>query len=655
MAIRAAIASGVTMTYKILFNDAVAMTGGQANEGGLNVPQIARQVAAEGAKRVVVVTDEPWKYPKDTDWPRGLTVHHRDELDAVQRELSHVPGVSVLIYDQTCAAEKRRRRKRGTFPDPPKRVVINDLVCEGCGDCGVKSNCVSVQPLMTEWGRKRTIDQSSCNKDYSCLKGFCPSFVTVHGAKLKRGEGVAEPTDWPALPAPSLPLTNHPYGIIVTGIGGTGIVTIGAIVGMAAHLEGKGAGVIDMAGLAQKGGAVYSHIRIANTPAEIHAIRVAAAGADLVLGGDSVVVGNKKVLSAIKPGHTRVVVNTAEFLPGDFTRNADYSLPTERLKRAITAAAGPGLSHFVDASRLATALLGNSIGSNMFMLGYAYQAGALPLSAEAIEKAIEMNGEAVAMNVAAFRYGRRAAVDPAAVEALVKPAPELANDSLKLSQSFAETVDRRVAFLTAYQSARYARRYRDWVEKVRAAEANKAPGQCALTESVARYLFKLMAYKDEYEVARLYTDTSFVERVHSTFDGDNLRVEFHLAPPLLARRDPLTGEPKKMSFGPWLIGVLRVLAKFKFLRGTPFNPFGYSAERKTERSLVADYEKLLSEIVDRLTPGNHPVAVELASIPEKIRGFGPVKERHLIAAKAEEAALREQFDARTTPFLKAAE
>ena len=655
MAIRAAIASGVTMTYKILFNDAVAMTGGQANEGGLNVPQIARQVAAEGAKRVVVVTDEPWKYPKDTDWPRGLTVHHRDELDAVQRELSHVPGVSVLIYDQTCAAEKRRRRKRGTFPDPPKRVVINDLVCEGCGDCGVKSNCVSVQPLMTEWGRKRTIDQSSCNKDYSCLKGFCPSFVTVHGAKLKRGEGVAEPTDWPALPAPSLPLTNHPYGIIVTGIGGTGIVTIGAIVGMAAHLEGKGAGVIDMAGLAQKGGAVYSHIRIANTPEEIHAIRVAAAGADLVLGGDSVVVGNKKVLGAIKPGHTRVVVNTAEFLPGDFTRNADYSLPTERLKRAITAAAGPGQSHFVDASRLATALLGNSIGSNMFMLGYAYQAGALPLSAEAIEKAIEMNGEAVAMNVAAFRYGRRAAVDPAAVEALVKPTPELANDSLKLSQSFAETVDRRVAFLTAYQSARYARRYRGWVEKVRVAEANKAPGQCALTESVARYLFKLMAYKDEYEVARLYTDTSFLERVRSTFDGDNLRVEFHLAPPLLARRDPLTGEPKKMSFGPWLIGVLRVLAKFKFLRGTPFNPFGYSAERKTERSLVADYEKLLGEIVDRLTPGNHPVAVELASIPEKIRGFGPVKERHLTAAKAEEAALREQFDARTTPFLKAAE
>ena len=298
MAIRAAIASGTTMTYKILFNDAVAMTGGQANDGGLTVEQIARQVAAEGAKRVVVVTDEPWKYPRDTDWPRGLTVHHRDELDAVQRDLSLVPGVSILIYDQTCAAEKRRRRKRGTFPDPDKRVVINDLVCEGCGDCGVKSNCVSVQPLMTEWGRKRTIDQSSCNKDYSCVKGFCPSFVTVHGAKLKHGEGIAEPADWPALPTPSVPLMNHPYSIIVTGIGGTGVVTIGGILGMAAHLEGKGIGVIDMAGLAQKGGAVYSHIRIANTPEEIHAIRVAAGGADLVIGGDIVVVGTKKVLGA---------------------------------------------------------------------------------------------------------------------------------------------------------------------------------------------------------------------------------------------------------------------------------------------------------------------------------------------------------------------
>ncbi len=488
LAIRAAIASGVKMTYKILFNDAVAMTGGQANDGGLTVPQIARQVAAEGAARVIVVTDEPWKYPKGTDWPRGLTVHHRDQLDALQRELTTVPGVSVLIYDQTCAAEKRRRRKRGTFPDPDKRVVINDLVCEGCGDCGVKSNCVSVQPLMTEWGRKRTIDQSSCNKDYSCVKGFCPSFVTVHGAKLKKGEAAAEPAHWPDLPAPSIPLINHPYGIIVTGVGGTGVITIGGILGMAAHLEGKGVGVIDMAGLAQKGGAVYSHIRIANSPDDIHAIRVAAAGADLVLGGDIVVAGTKKVLSAIKPG-TRVVINSFEFMPGDFTRNADFSLPIERIKRAITAAAGHGVPHFVNVAKIANELLGRSIASNMVAIGYCYQIGALPLSAESIERAIELNGEEVPMNLAAFRYGRRAAVDPAAVEALIAPRPQQDNDSLKISQSFAETVDRRVAFLTAYQNARYARRYRALVETARAAEAEKAPGQCGLSEAVARDLF----------------------------------------------------------------------------------------------------------------------------------------------------------------------
>ena len=654
LAIRAAIASGVTMTYKILFNDAVAMTGGQANDGGLTVPQIAQQVAAEGARRVVVVTDEPWKYPKDTEWPKGLTIHHRDELDAAQRELATVPSVSVLIYDQTCAAEKRRRRKRGAFPDPDKRVVINDLVCEGCGDCGQKSNCVSVQPLMTEWGRKRTIDQSSCNKDYSCVKGFCPSFVTVHGAKLKKGESVAEPAHWAALPEPSKPLANHPYSMIVTGVGGTGIVTLGAVLGMAAHLDGKGVGIIDMAGLAQKGGAVFSYIRIANTPEDIHAIRVSAGGADLVLGGDIVVVGNKKVLSAIKPGNTRVIVNTAEFLPGDFTRNPDFSLPTERLKRAITGAAGNANSHFVDASRLAAALLGNSIGANMFMLGYAYQLGALPVSGEALEKAIELNGEAVAMNLAAFSYGRRAAIDPAAVQALVAPAQTEANDSLKLSESFDEAIARREAFLTAYQSRRYARKYRALVNAVAKAEAEKTPGMTGLAEAVAHYLFKLMAYKDEYEVARLYTDTGFLQRVRAQFDGD-LRLEFHLAPPMLAKADPATGEPKKMSFGPWVLRLFGALKKFRFLRGTPLDPFGYSAERRTERQLIADYRALIETVLSELSPGNHATAVALASIPEKIRGFGPVKQRHLAAAKAEEVALLEQFKASPAPLLKAAE
>src|SRR3989454_923142 len=462
MAIRGAIAAGVNITYKILFNDAVAMTGGQPNDGGLTVPQIARQVAAEGARRVVVVTDEPWKYPRGTDWPRGLTIHHRDHLIPIQQELAAIPGVTVLIYDQTCAAEKRRRRKCGRFPDPDKRVIINELVCEGCGDCGVKSNCVSVQPLETEWGRKRTIDQSSCNKDFSCVKGFCPSFVSVHGAKLKRGPGIAGAHALAPLPEPKLPAIAKTYDIIVTGVGGTGVVTIGGILGMAAHLEGKGVGILDMAGLAQKGGAVYSHIRIAERAEDIHAIRIAAGGADLVLGGDIVVAGNKKVLAAVKHGVTEMVINVAEVMPGDFTRNADFSLPTERLKRAILADAGVEKTHFVEATRAATALFGNSIATNIFLVGYAYQLGAIPLSAAAITQAIELNGEAVEMNQAAFHWGRRAACEPAAVEALIQPAPEAVSEARRLSQSFDEMVARRVAFLTAYQNAAYAARYRRW-------------------------------------------------------------------------------------------------------------------------------------------------------------------------------------------------
>jgi indolepyruvate ferredoxin oxidoreductase len=655
MAIRAAIAAKTNITYKILFNDAVAMTGGQANDGGLTVPQVARQVAAEGAKRVVVVTDEPDKYPSDTAWPTGLTVHHRDDLMEVQKGLAEIPGVTVLIYDQTCAAEKRRRRKRHTFPDPDKRVIINELVCEGCGDCGVKSNCVSVQPLETEWGRKRTIDQSSCNKDFSCVKGFCPSFVTVHGAKLKKGAGVAADHDLPVLPEPKLPAIARTYNIIVTGVGGTGIVTIGGILGMAAHLEGRGVGVLDMAGLAQKGGAVFSYIRFAEEPQDIHAIRVAAGRADLVLGGDIVVAGTRKVLAAVKRGATEMVVNTAEFLPGDFTRNADFSLPSERLKRTITADAGSDKTHFIDATSLTTALFGQSIGTNMFLVGYAYQLGAIPLSAAAIERAIELNGEAVGMNKAAFHWGRRAAVDRAQVDALVKPATAATSDARHLSESFDETVTRRVKFLTAYQNAGYAARYRAAVDRVKAAEAAGAPGKCGLADAVARYLFKLMAYKDEYEVARLYSDGAFVQQIAGTFEGNNLRFEFHLAPPLLARRDRTTGLPRKMSFGPWLLPAFRLLAKLKFLRGTPFDPFGRTLERRTERKLIEDYESMLDQVLAALTPDNHHLAVGLAAIPEKIRGFGYVKERHLLAAKADEAALLEQFRAGSPVLLKAAE
>ena len=654
LAVRAAVAAEINVTYKILFNDAVAMTGGQANDGKLTVPLIAKQMVGEDVARVVVVTDEPKKYSRREHWPRGVSIHHRDELMKVQTELAAIPGVTVLIYDQTCAAEKRRRRKRGLYPDPDKRVLINDLVCEGCGDCGVQSNCISIQPLETEFGRKRKIDQSSCNKDYSCLKGFCPSLVTVHGGVPKRKAVAIEGVALPDVPEPKLPALDAPYGIIVTGIGGTGVVTIGGILAMAAHLEGKGAGVIDMSGLAQKGGPVHSHIRIAATPEDIHAIRVAAGGADLVLGGDMVVAGSKTVLASVKQGRTRVVVNLAEFLPGEFTRNADYALPSKRLERAIAEAAGPGRSHFIDATRMAGGLLGNPIAGNIFLLGYAYQLGTLPLSADAIEQAIALNGEAVAMNRAAFRWGRAAAADPARIETLLGgPADESTGDR-QLSQSFDEMVARRAAFLTGYQNAAYAARYRAAVGRAKAAEAAQAPGKCGFAEAVARYLFKLMAYKDEYEVARLYTDPSFMRQLTAEFEGD-IRLEFHLAPPLFAPRDRVTGLPRKLTFGSWILRVFRVLAKLKFVRGTFLDPFGYTRERKTERKLIKDYQAMLTEIMPRLNADNHHLATGLAAIPEKIRGFGHVKARHLIAAKAEEAALLEQFRAAAQPFLKAAE
>jgi indolepyruvate ferredoxin oxidoreductase len=654
LAIRAAVAAGINVTYKILFNDAVAMTGGQANDGKLTVPLIAKQMVGEAAARVVVVAEEPEKYSRSGDWPRGVSIHHRDELMSVQTELAAVPGVTVLIYDQTCAAEKRRRRKRGLYPDPDRRVIINELACEGCGDCGVQSNCVSIQPLETEFGRKRKIDQSSCNKDYSCLKGFCPALVTVQGGKPRQRGAAIEGMTLPELPEPSLPSLDAPYGIIVTGIGGTGVVTIGGILGMAAHLEGKGAGVIDMSGLAQKGGPVHSHIRIAARPEAIHAIRVPAAGADLVLGGDIVVAGSRDVLAAVKQGRTRMVVNLAEFLPGEFTRDADFALPSKRIERAITETAGRECCHFVDATRIASGLLGNSIGGNIFLLGYAWQLGALPLSAAAIEQAIAINGQAVAMNRAAFRFGRLAAADPARIESLLRPSIEESADDRRLSQSFDETVARRVQFLTAYQDAEYAARYAAFVERAKAAEAAQAPGRCGFAEAVARYLFKLMAYKDEYEVSRLYADGSFMRQLRSEFDGD-VRLQFHLAPPLFAPRDRATGLPRKLTFGGWILPVFRALAKLKFLRGSAFDPFGYTRERKTERRLIADYEAMLSEIMPRLTPDNHHLATGLAAIPEKIRGFGHVKARHLAAAKAEEAALLEQFRAGASSFLKAAE
>jgi indolepyruvate ferredoxin oxidoreductase len=653
LAVRWAIDTGVNITYKILFNDAVAMTGGQRHEGGLTVPQIARQVAADGAKKIAVVTDEPQKYPSDTKWPAGVTIHHRNALDSVQRELAQIAGATVLIYDQTCAAEKRRRRKRGEMPDPDRRVFINELVCEGCGDCGAKSNCVSIQPIETEYGRKRRIDQSSCNKDFSCINGFCPSFVTVHGGRPRKARPPAPDAqpDKAALFEPNRrEIGDSPYAIIVTGVGGTGVVTIGAILGMAAHLEGKGCGMIDMAGLAQKGGAVYSHVKLAQRPQDIHAIRVAAGDADLILGCDLVVSGTKRVLAAVRHGETGVVVNTAEVYPGDFTRNADFSLPGERIKRAIKQASGDSV-RFIDASGIAEALLGNSIATNMFMLGYAYQLGYVPLSSSSLERAIELNGEAVAMNRSAFDWGRRAVADAGSVEAAVAPSRQ-SSGSRALSNTLEEAINSRVTFLTAYQNAALAERYRGLVERVRNAETTKTPGKTGMAEAVARNLFKLMAVKDEYEVARLFSDGSFAKQLAATFEGD-WHLEFHLAPPFLGKKDPSTGVPTKTTFGPWMMKIFAVVAACRGLRGTVFDLFGYSRERKTERQLLRDYETRLEELIHSLRPDNHGTAVALAEIPFKIRGFGYVKDRHIIAAKADEAELLRRFRSERPSEVKA--
>jgi indolepyruvate ferredoxin oxidoreductase len=639
LAIRAAVAAKVSITYKILYNDAVAMTGGQRIDGPLTVPMIVDQVAAEGVERIVVVTDDPDKY-RGVALKGGVPVRHRDDLDAVQRDLREYPGVSVLVYDQTCAAEKRRRRKRGTFPDPQKRVLINELVCEGCGDCGVKSNCVSVEPLETEFGRKRTINQSSCNKDYSCVKGFCPSFVTVEGGRMRRGKALAEGDDWGPLPEPRLPVIDSPYGVLVTGIGGTGVITVGALLGMAAHIEGKGVSVLDMTGLAQKNGAVMSHVRIAVSPEALYSARIAAGDANAVIACDMVVAASPEAQSKMQPGRTRLVVNSAEVPTADFTRNPDWVFAADAMRDELEAAVGAAGADFVDATRLATALLGDAIATNPFMLGYAYQKGLVPVSAAAIERAIELNAVAVAANRTAFLWGRRAAHDPARVERIATP-PEVIPIAEHLSRTLDEVIARRVEFLTEYQDARYAARYRALVDRVRAAEAAQNLGT-KLTEAVARYAFKLMAYKDEYEVARLYARPEFLQRVNAAFDGD-FKLRFHLAPPLLNKPDPVTGEARKSQFGPWMLTAFKVLARLKGLRGGPLDFFGRTAERRTERQLVADYERTVEELLAKLDRDRHSTAVAIATIPEEIRGYGHVKMRHLKAAKAKEAELLAAF------------
>jgi len=638
LAIRAAVAAGATMTYKILYNDAVAMTGGQPMDGPLSVQRVTRQIQAEGVGRIAVVTDRPEKYPFDGQFAEGVTIHHRDALDAVQRELRQWEGVSAIVYDQMCATEKRRRRKRGLLEDPDWRVVINPDVCEGCGDCGVQSNCLSVVPLETEFGRKRAIDQSACNKDFSCIKGFCPSFVLVKGGRRRTRAPSAEHDRLiAALPEPARPSCAEPYGILLAGVGGTGIVTLGALLGTAARLEGKGATVLDKAGLAQKYGAVTSHIRIAERADDLHAVRIAAGGARLLLGIDLVVAASREAVARLDGGSSHAVVNRDPIPTGEFTRSPDLAFPGERLEGTIRAAAA-GID-VVDATRLATALIGDAVYANLFLLGVAYQRGQVPLGSDALEQAIALNGVAVEANLRAFRWGRAAAHDAAAVAAAAEagtvraaPAPE----------GLEALIERRTADLRAYQNTAYAARYRALVARAREAERARAPGRQGLAEAVARAFHKLLAYKDEYEVARLYTDGRFRRQVEAQFEGA-YGLRFSLAPPLFARRDPETGHLQKRLFGPWTMTAFRLLARFKGLRGTPLDPFGYSAERRRERALIGEYEATVAALIAGLDSDNHALAVEIAEVPLAMRGFGHVKEANIACAKEREAGLLAAF------------
>jgi indolepyruvate ferredoxin oxidoreductase len=639
LAVRQSIAAGVNITYKILFNDAVAMTGGQPVDGTLKVPEMTRELDAEGAARIVVVTDEPEKY-QDPEivgrLAKGVTVHHRDELDAIQKQLREIKGCTVIVYDQTCATEKRRRRKRGTLVDPAKRVIINELVCEGCGDCSVQSNCLSVEPVETEFGRKRRINQNTCNKDYSCVKGFCPSFITVEGGQLKgkkKDAGRPDPFTLPPLPEPSLPLAETPWGIVVAGVGGTGVITIGQLLGMAAHLEGKGVVTQDSAGLAQKGGATWSHIQIANRMDAILTTKVGTAEADLVIGCDPIVTANKSTLAVMREGRTFVAMNTHGSPTAAFVSKPDWQFPTANCDAAVANAAGTANIGALDADALAVQLVGDSLYTNPLMLGYAWQKGRVPLSHAALMRAIELNNVQVENNKLAFEWGRRAAHDLAAVQSLLKPGQVI--EFIRKTVNLDELIAQRVEFLTGYQNAAYAQQYRAFVEKVRAAEA--ALNSKKLTEAVARYLFKLMAYKDEYEVARLHSDPAFLSSIAARFEGD-YKLNFHLAPPLTAKKND-QGELQKSTFGPSMLTGFRWLAKLKGLRGTAFDVFGRTDERKTERALIGEYRAAIDELLASLTTDQLALAIEIARLPEEIRGYGHVKERHLAAARTKWAAL----------------
>ena len=647
LAIRAAVAAGTNVTFKLLYNDAVAMTGGQALDGGLTVRDMARQLKAEGVERLSIVSDNPDQFRREGGFPDGTKIYHRDRLEHVQKELSEIPGVTALIYEQTCAAEKRRRRKRGTYPDPAKRVYINSAVCEGCGDCGVQSNCVAIVPKETEFGRKRAIDQSACNKDYSCLNGFCPSFVTVHGGRLKSNAGlglgkkvlgvIAE------IPEPDEVPLNKPYSLIVDGIGGTGVVTISAVLGQAAHIEGLGFGSIDMAGLAQKGGAVSCHMRFGAGPSDIHTIRVGVAGADVIIGGDLIVTGSHKVLESVRPDHTRLVVNAHPVMTGDFTHAPNLQLPELALKRAIEKAAGSARVDFIDAHLVTEKLLGSNIYANMFLMGFAYQLGLVPLNVQSIEAAIRLNGVAVENNSQAFQFGRLAAYDKTSLDRLISPITDKDEADGEFyggasGGKLDEIIERNGAFLTRYQDEALAGKYRDKMAWFAGAVGDDGQGLTELVVEVAKSYFKLLSYKDEYEVARLFSDGAFEREIAEHFEGD-YRIEYHLAPPILSRAHPDTGLPLKRSFGAWMGRVFGWLAKYKKLRGTRYDIFGGFAERKLERQLIVEFERVIERIAREVSAENVDRMLELARLPQSVRGFGHVKLAAVERARAREREL----------------
>ncbi|AUH63718.1 indolepyruvate ferredoxin oxidoreductase family protein [Paracoccus zhejiangensis] len=620
LAIRQAIAAGTNITYKILFNDAVAMTGGQHVDGPITVEAIARSVTAEGAKRVVIVSDQPEQFRKG-DFPDGITIEHRRDLDRVQRELREIPGCTVLIYQQTCATEKRRLRKRGKMEDPKKFAVINPLVCEGCGDCSVESNCLSVEPLETEFGRKRKINLNSCNKDFTCLNGFCPSFVTVEGGTLKKGaakDSAAYERLKANLPAPVLPELGASWDILVTGVGGTGVVTVGQLIAMAANLEGKGASVLDFMGFAQKFGPVLSYIRMSATTEGVHQAKIEPSSADALIGCDLVVCSTPKASLTYRPGVTRAVVNTAIMPTGDLVQNRDADLKPGQRLQAIAQTVDAARLRTLDANALAEALVGDTVFANVMMLGAAWQAGLVPLGEDALMRAIELNGVKPDLNKAAFTWGRITIHTPDAVEriAALPVSPAL---TLKVM------IDRRAAFLTDYQDGKWAETYRDALTGIRTAEARVMGAEGALTEAAAKGLFKLMSYKDEYEVARLHSETGFLEGLKDRFEGE-FTVKHHLAPPFLPSGRDARGRPFKRAFGPWIQSGFRHLAKRKHLRGTRWDIFGYTTERRMERALIGEYRDLLTRLADGLTAENHPEASHIAAMVMEIRGYGPVKD-----------------------------